>query len=500
MPIKLTQSYERRYPIEGNLVAETSIPWNIRSATSPTDQSHMFSFLARPFFWSKVDFAARVTLLCCLPTAVLVNDSTSSTFFVSRTLIISGALICVRGTLGEAVLFSISWLKAAIIVIGLGTWGTAMNLDQDPYQWATFYGAFTLLMGFFLSDNVRRMAILMFTNSMVGQFNPKFQNDLLFTSRVLWEFGIGVGIGLVATCLPYQLRASRNADHHLTLIAKNLAICFSGLCESFWCHSNPQRHINLVRCRFAKRSITQLNAELSHYLEISRAEPEKQKTKMEREVRVEVIKELIGSIESLQRVLEQVADFPHLLQTDRAIKFKNYMTMGILDLAAVVDRCLYEFGEKRPMPVENLVVSLKAMDDIYNRARREIVYESDETYHYEEFHNFMMFFHFTILHFGQVLLSVEGRLKDPSKGGKPFWRTTCWEPVLDIGYQMIRYARRKSTEEDIRLIKEAFKTSLALLLSVAFLRFWMPVVPSRQGPRSLRLCRRINPVRLCKGA
>ena len=406
----------RAEPKDAAAFAALSIPWDLRPIREPADNNSLFRTFSSKYLWWKLLYALRMTAVAMLPIAALIAAPATSSGFVSKAFATSGALITALGTLGESLNAAWAWLKAIPLTVPLLTLFVYVDLYDSPYAWGAVYCVMMALTAFLCEGLTKRLAILVSSVAMVGQLHARYDGkglgtDLVFPSRLAAEYTMGCVTGVLCTLIPWPRLASRRADAKLEEAARNIALSFAGLCDTFWAPSNMQRRINMVRIQLAKRSALTSLQDARACLDVCRFEPQTHERYYLRIAKSDLLGSFSTLIDSALRLLEAIADDPSLInEYASAEAFGQYLRPPLVELAASVDGALFVIAraeslrdlsvcigggatsaefyavgagitdgigtEGPPSAMQRLRSAVSAMEAAYARSRRDLYYRS----------------------------------------------------------------------------------------------------------------------------
>ncbi|RNF20259.1 uncharacterized protein Tco025E_03859 [Trypanosoma conorhini] len=498
--------YEPRYPTDQRgSEAFLNVPWDLRKPTV-SDRCGVFEGLLSKKFWRHSEFALRITLLAVLLPASLIAAGLPNSPFISPTYPVSAAVLASRITVGEGLVYLVTWIRAGCIWLPLATIGAALRLGEYTIGWCCFYTLLLFVMAAITEDMVRRICLLLFNSCMIGiLIDPG--RGVVYPSRVMTDWSIGTGLCLLATFLPYPLFCSKKAHFSLTQIARNTGTALKGMSSCFWSESNVKRNMAMTKVRIVNAAIDAQMSEFNVAQENSFYEFmfEGFERWDVRKAKAKLFSRLRSNLGSLSRVLDIVESKPWVVDDSaRSNAFGEYMRPHILNFSTSLDNLTNALASAKTFrgikELHGLFVELNdatvMLQDEFGHARRRLFYElKPETL--EEFVPLMTFFFFSIINFRDTLLQFdsqvhhrEAHLKHSIKKvlHKAVWKPIC-ENVLFFRLLVMRRHRR-----ELQRLIEAAKVSAAMILTVGFSFLIKIDKASISGPNIIAFVSGANPV------
>ncbi|ESL07003.1 hypothetical protein TRSC58_05315 [Trypanosoma rangeli SC58] len=498
--------YVPRYPrdqhcSEGFL----NVPWDLRKPTG-LDRCDIFDGLRSRKLWRHAEFALRITLLAVLLPVSLIVAQLPNLPFVSTTYSLSAAVLASKITVGEGLVYLITWIRAGCIWLPLATIGAAFHLGNSTVGWCFFYTLLLFVMATVTENMVRRICLLLFNGCMMGiLIDPN--RGVLYPSQVMTDWCIGTGLCLLATFLPYPVFSNRKAQSTLSHIAQNIGTALTGMSSCFWSESNVKRNMAMTKVRIVKAAIdTQMSefyaAQDNSFYEFIFEGFEAWDV---REVKSKLFARLGSNLGILSRVLDIVESKPWVVDdSTRSIAFGEYMHSHILGFTTSLDNLTNALASANTFrgikELHGLFLELNeatvTLQDEFDHARRTLFYEhKPDTL--EEFVPLMTFFIFSIINFRDTLLQfdsqVHHRKSCVTQSINRIMHKAVWEPINE-NFSFFRRLVTQWRRRELQRLIEAAKVSAAMILTVGFSFLIQIDKQSISGPNIIAFVSGANPV------
>ncbi|KPI84943.1 hypothetical protein ABL78_6010 [Leptomonas seymouri] len=488
----------------------TSVPWDLRNI-SETQVNKSFVFLSTRYFWFLVEFAMRVTFIAMMIPAIIINLNLPHTPFKSATFALTSVVIAVGTNFGQSCVFFVQYVKGGCIWLPLATICYALKLGRHLGAWFVVYVVVLFLMAMFTDRTARRLCLLLYNISMVSLLSGN--ESLAFPSRVLADWAIGAAFALVATLIPYPMLASRLSARITEKMFRNTATCFTGILSCFWAPSNTERSMSMVRIRSLVRTLDHLIDKFDAHDAFTFYEVLIYETSERRELRKEKVKLLLNlkmNLRAMERVINMVQEKPQMIDmSDRCVLLREHLSAPMDDISRSMEALLWALSEAKTYDqlrtlsgyFEAAGRAIKRLQTEFDVGRRVLLYEHEEVLHdgrMEEFVPLMTFFVFSIVNFWSTLeefgtfihrhkatSNVKGSLK------------LIWNALIDPfveNAELIRLLCVRRAEPEVRVVIEAAKVSVAMLISVIFFYYVDNQSLLLTGPSIIAFVSGTNPV------
>eukprot|EP00758_Cryptobia_borreli_P005814 Tbor_TRINITY_DN4995_c0_g1::TRINITY_DN4995_c0_g1_i2::g.9977::m.9977 len=328
--------------------AALTIPWDLRPVSQP-NMGSMRRVLSSRYFWFKIVYALRSTLIAYVPALLFSISKSTSYLLVSHVFVIVGAIVCSKETFGFAMSAFVGWLKAIPMTLPICTLLVYLELEENIYAWSVMYMAYIVVIGFFCEGTTMQLGILFYNVCLIAQMNRTSTVGITYPIRLCAEFTFGSTFGILSTLLPFPKLAMHRADKKISDSCQNISLCCSGLCSTFWTTNNLQRRVNMVRIAFAKKSTLANLAEAEASLAMSQYEIfQSVEAYRLRKSKVYLLKRLLALVDPCLRVVEAVTDNPQIMEeSNYAINFGSRLSPCLKKIAHGVDASLLLIAEGR---------------------------------------------------------------------------------------------------------------------------------------------------------
>ncbi|CAD2215065.1 Fusaric acid resistance protein-like, putative [Angomonas deanei] len=495
---------------EGAAPSLVDVPWEIRTSGASLI-CPSFSILSTRYFWFLIEYALRVTLIGMLVPAAIINAELKHSPFISSTFVLTSVVIAVGTTTGQATQFCVQYIKAGFIWLPLATICVALKLNEYLAAWFVVYVALLFIMAMFTERTARRMCLLLYNICMVNLLSG--DQDLVYPTRVFVDWGFGALFAVAASLVPYPMLATHTCRKISKQVFMHSATAFTGILNCFWVATNTERSMAMVKVRFLVKTLDVLidefdKADVFTFYEVLVFERFER-----REVRKEKMKLLFKlklNLRAMERVINIVQDKPQILdQSNRCVLFRDHLAPQMEGISRTMETLLHSINQakmykdlKNLGPVfEQCGSAIKRIQDEFSVARRVLFYEDDaglEGERMEEFVPLMTFFVFSIVNFWTTLEEFRTFIEthEPIHN----WRDTLmvvWKAFVDPFVENAMLVRDLCTtrpEAQVRVVIEAAKVSVAMLVSVIFFYYVDDQSLLLSGPTIIAFVSGTNPV------
>lgn len=490
----------------------TDVPWDLRNIAEK-EIYKTFAFLSNRYFWFLIEYALRVTCIAMLVPAIIINLDIKNTPFVSTTFALTSVVIAVGTNFGQSCVFFVQYVKGGCIWLPLATICSALKLNRYLAAWFVVYVVLLFLMAMFTEKTTRRMCLLLFNISMVSLLSG--DESLVFPTRVLADWALGAAFALIATLIPYPLLATRFSARITKTIFNNTATCFTGILSCFWAPSNTERSMSMVRIRSLVRTLDHLIEKFDSYDAFTFYEVLIYETSERREVRKEKVKLLLKlkmNLRAMERVINMVQEKPQMIdQSERCLLLRDHLSVAMDDISRSMEALLWKLsGAKKYDQLRTLSGyfeatgrAMKRLQTEFDLGRRVLFYEHQEAGamrdgRMEEFVPLMTFFVFSIVNFWTTLEEFETfiDLHKPTNDWKESFKLV-WNALIDPfieNAQLVRLLCVRRSEPELRVVIEAAKVSVSMLVSVIFFYYVDNQSLLLTGPSIIAFVSGTNPV------
>ncbi|RNF18014.1 uncharacterized protein Tco025E_04673 [Trypanosoma conorhini] len=499
-------------PKSGVLRADLDIPWQLREPVSDPGCSY-FDFLGTKNFWFLIQFSARVTFIGMLVPAVIIAVGKEKLEFMSSSFTLPAVVLAADVCVGGSLSFTVAFLKAACIWLPLATACAAVELHRSYAAFIVVYFVLLFLIACFTRDTTQRVALVLFNVSLVSQMNGK--TALSFPSHILVHWLVGVLFGVASTLLPYPVLATRMAQSTSHRICVNAATAFRGLLTCFWAASNTSRSMGMVRIRHVTRSIDVLLDKLGGVEKLTFYEFlffdsfERRKVRLEK---TELLDQLRLNLHSMSRLIDIVQDNPHIIDgSSHCIQFGASLSHSMEGISRAVEELLGGLAEARSrrelLELNSLFEAcgrnFKNLQDEFNVASRELFYEKRQAKAMGEFVPLMSFFVFSVVNFWSALDEFHRKMRTEGPNLTRFSPKRLWDLLTHPFLGEINFLKRlvlRHGEAELRVLIEAGKVSVAMLISMLFLSSKDTEFLTLAGPTITAFLSGVNPVQVLQGS
>jgi hypothetical protein len=490
----------------------TDVPWDLRNIADK-EINKTFAFLSTRYFWFLVEYALRVTCIAMMIPAIIINLNITYTPFVSTTFALTSVVIAVGTNFGQSCVFFVQYVKGGCIWLPLATICSALKLNHYLAAWFIVYVVLLFLMAMFTEKTTRRMCLLLYNISMVSLLSGN--ESLVFPTRVLADWALGAAFALVATLIPYPMLATRFSAHITKVMFNNTATCFTGILSCFWAPSNTERSMSMVRIRSLVRTLDHLIEKFDSYDAFTFYEVLIYETSERREVRKEKVKLLLKlkmNLRAMERVINMVQERPQMIdQSERCLLLRDHLSVPMDAISRSMEALLWKLSEAKKYDqlrtlggyFEATGRAMKRLQTEFDVGRRVLFYEHQEasTLHdgrMEEFVPLMTFFVFSIVNFWTTLEEFESAI-DRHKATND-WKESfklVWNALIDPfveNAELIRLLCVRRAEPEVRVVIEAAKVSVAMLISIIFFYYIDDQSLLLTGPSIIAFVSGTNPV------
>lgn len=499
-------------PVTIEVPTTTDVPWDLRNMAEKEINS-TFAFLSSRYFWFLVEYALRVTCIAMLIPAIIINLDLTYTPFVSTTFALTSVVIAVGTNFGQSCVFFVQYIKGGCIWLPLATICSALKLNKYLGAWFVVYVVLLFLMATFTEKTTRRMCLLLYNISMCSLLSG--DESLVFPTRVLADWALGAAFALVATLIPYPMLATRFSAHITKIMFNNTATCFTGILSCFWAPSNTERSMSMVRIRSLVRTLDHLIEKFDSYDAFTFYEVLIYETSERREVRKEKVKLLLNlkmNLRAMERVINMVQEKPQMIdQSERCLLLRDHLSVPMDDISRSMEALLWKLSEAKKYDQLRMLSSyfeatgraMKRLQNEFDVGRRVLFYEHQEASmlhdgRMEEFVPLMTFFVFSIVNFWTTLEEFESCIDrhKPTNDWKESFKLV-WNALIDPfveNAELIRLLCVRRAEPEVRVVIEAAKVSVAMLISVIFFYYVDNQSLLLTGPSIIAFVSGTNPV------
>ncbi|KPA86897.1 hypothetical protein ABB37_00936 [Leptomonas pyrrhocoris] len=490
----------------------TDVPWDLRNVAE-REINKTFAFLSTRYFWFLIEYALRVTCIAMLIPAIIINLNLKHTPFESTTFALTSVVIAVGTNFGQSCVFFVQYIKGGCIWLPLATICSALKLNRYLGAWFVVYLVLLFLMAMFTEKTTRRMCLLLYNISMVSLLSG--DESLLFPTRVLADWALGAAFALVSTLIPYPMLATRFSAHITKIMFKNTATCFTGILSCFWAPSNTERSMSMVRIRYLVRTLDHLIEKFDSYDAFTFYEVLIYETSERREVRKEKVQLLLKlkmNLRAMERVINMVQERPQMIDlSERCLLLRDHLSLPMDDISRSMEALLWKLSEAKKYDqlrtlsgyFEAAGRAIKRLQTEFDVGRRVLLYEHQEASilrdgRMEEFVPLMTFFVFSIVNFWVTLEEFESFI-DRHKATND-WKESfklIWSALIDPFAEnatLVRLLCVRRGEAEVRVVIEAAKVSVAMLIAVIFFYYVDNQSLLLTGPSIIAFVSGTNPV------
>ncbi|EAN92476.1 hypothetical protein C3747_56g74 [Trypanosoma cruzi] len=490
---------------------DLDVPWELREAFSDPICSY-FDFLGTKHFWFLVQFSARVTLIGMLIPAVIIALESHQKEYMSFTYTLPAVILGADIYVGGSAVFLVQFLKAGCIWLPLATASAALELHRKFVVWLVVYFLLLFFIACLTRNVTQRICLLLINISLVGQLNG--HTTLMFPLYLLLSWLIGLLFGFAAILLPYPVLATRSAHSIIRRLFTNAGTAFRGLSTCFWAVSNTERSMGMVRIRHVTRSLDILldkaeNVEkLALYEFLFFENYERRKVRLEK---ADLLDNLRLNLRSMTRVIDIVQDNANIIDNSSlCIQFGEILSQSMEGISRYVEELLDGISEAQTRHdllnlgprFEACGRSIKKLQEEFSAGSRRLFYERGHT-EMEEFVPLMTFFVFSVVNFWSALDEFHQQVRIGSK------KSDCVSPkrVLDAikrpfvnNVVFLKKLFLKRSEAEVRVLVEAGKISVAMLIALLFFYYVQPELLLLSGPTIIAFLSGVNPVHAVQGS
>lgn len=489
----------------------SDVPWYLRFEND-SSRSKTFSFLSTKRFWFLIEFSARMTFIAMLIPAIIINLDLPHTPFVSGSFALTSVVIAIGTNFGQTMVFFVQYMKAGFIWLPIATACVALKINRYVAVWFVVYTACLFLMAAFTEKTTRRMCLLLYNSAMVTFLTG--DDNLTYPSRVLADWFLGAAFAVAATLVPYPLLATKASDRIAKSLFKITATCFTGILSCFWATSNTERTMAMVRIRHLVRSLDRLIDEFEAndiytFYELFCETSERREARKEK---VKLLLKLKMNLRSMERVVNMVQEKPQMVDESKQCQMlRNYLAISINSISRSMEALLASLSKAETYDELRSATqyftaarrTIKALQEEFGTARKVLFYEHQDIEvvrngRMAEFLPLLTFFVFSIANFWVSLGEFEELVnrRKPVRG----WHDTLvsiWYAIRDPFIEnamLVHNLIYRRQEPELRVVLEALKVSVSMLIAVIFFRYVDNQELLLAGPAIIAFVSGTNPV------
>ncbi|EKF38815.1 hypothetical protein MOQ_000970 [Trypanosoma cruzi marinkellei] len=491
--------------------SELDVPWELREAFSDPICSY-FDFLGTKHFWFLVQFSARVTLIGVLIPALIIALESHPKEYMSFMYTVPAVILGTDIYVGGSAVFLVKFLKAGCIWLPLSTACAALELHRKFVVWLVVYFILLFLIACLTRNVTQRICLLLINISLVGQLNG--HTTFMFPVYILSNWLIGLLFGFAAILLPYPVLATRSAHSIIRRLFTNAGTAFRGLSTCFWAVSNTERSMGMVRIRHVTRSLDILLDKAKELEKLALYEflffenSERRKVRLEK---ADLLDNLRLNLRSMTRVIDIVQDNANIIDNSSlCIQFGAILSQLMEGISRSVEELLdgisgaqtrHDLLELGPL-FEACGRSVKKLQEEFGAGSRRLFYEKGHT-EMEEFVPLMTFFVFSVVNFWSALDEFHQQVRMGSKKADYLSPKRVLDAIKRPFVNNAIFLKKlflTRGEAEIRVLVEAGKVSVAMLIALLFFYYVQPELLLLSGPTIIAFLSGVNPVHAVQGS